>query len=77
VPDEAASAEPVVRQRALTFTEEAMIRYADDCVAARDAAALKRSSTRRTPPKPASPAVEFNPYSDVSPSVVKPYGQSW
>src|SRR5579871_4281537 len=29
------SAEPAVPQRALTFTEEAMIQYADNCVVAR------------------------------------------
>jgi hypothetical protein len=77
VPDEASEAEPVALVRHLTFTEDAMIQYADGCLAARDAAALKRTSLRRQPVKtPAAPA-EFNPYSDSSPTPVKPYGQSW
>jgi hypothetical protein len=75
-PDEASGAEPNTMARALTFTEDAMIRYSEDCVAARDAAALKRTSVRRQTPKPAAPA-EFNPYGEVAPVPVKPYGQSW
>jgi hypothetical protein len=63
---------------ALTFTEDAMITYADDCEATRAAAALKRTSMRRQPPKaPAAPAAEFNPYSEASPAPSKPYGQNW
>lgn len=77
VSDEASGEVPVIVQRALTFTEDAMIRYADDCVAARDAAALKRTSLRRQPAKTAAAAAEFNPYSEISPAPVKPYGQSW
>src|SRR5580692_7425899 len=38
VTDEAGDPESPVPQRALTFTEDAMIRYADDCVIAREAA---------------------------------------
>jgi hypothetical protein len=75
--DEASSAEPDIANRTLTFTEEAMMRYAEDCIAARDAAALKRTSMRRLQPKPAAAPAEFNPYSDGAPSPVKPYGQSW
>lgn len=73
--DEATGAEPAPAERSLTFTEAAMIHYADECVAARDALALKRSSLRRQP-KAAAPA-EFNPFSDAVPAPVKPYGQGW
>ena len=76
--DEAGGAEPVVALRTLSFTEAAMIRYADEVVAARDAAALKRSSNRR--PQPAKEAAadgEFNPYSEPVRTPVKPYGQNW
>jgi hypothetical protein len=77
--DEAVTEEPVNARRSLTFTEEAMSQYADEIVAAREAAALKRSSTRRQPPKDAAAAVpaEFNPYSESAPAPVKPYGQNW
>jgi len=76
--DEAGGTEPAHAQRALTFTEDAMIRYADDCVAARDAAALKRTSQRRQTPKAVPPPGEFNPYSEIAPPVpLKPYGQGW
>jgi hypothetical protein len=75
--DEASGAEPDISLRALTFTEDAMIRYADDCLAARDAAALKRTSLRRQAPKAAAAPGEFNPYGEVVPVPVKPYGQSW
>jgi hypothetical protein len=76
--DEASGAEPVVIQRTLTFTEEAMIRYADEIIAARDAAALKRSSTRRQQPaKEAAAPGEFNPYTETVQVPSKPYGQNW
>jgi hypothetical protein len=76
--DEITGPEPVVAQRTLTFTEEAMIRYADEVVAARDAAALKRSSNRRQQPaKEAAAPGEFNPYSEATPTPAKPYGQNW
>jgi hypothetical protein len=76
--DEAGGPEPVVTLRALSFTEEAMIRYADEVVAARDAAALKRSSNRRQQPaKEAAAPGEFNPYSEAVPTPAKPYGQNW
>lgn len=75
--DEASGAEMNSAPRALTFTEDAMIRYSEDCVAARDAAALKRTSLRRQTPKPASPAAEFNPYAEIGTTPVKPFGQSW
>jgi hypothetical protein len=75
--DEAGGGEPDIAHRTLIFTEEAMIRYADDCVAARDAAALKRTSLRRQPPKAAAAPGEFNPFNDSTPTPVKPYGQSW
>jgi hypothetical protein len=77
VNDEAADAPAAAPQRAITFTEEAMIEYADGCVAARDAAALKRASLRRQPPKAAAAPAEFNPYSEIQPAPVKPYGQNW
>ena len=78
VADEASGPEPATpAQRALTFTEDAMIRYADDCVLAREAAALKRSSVRRQPPKPAENAAEFNPYNETAVTPAKPYGQNW
>jgi len=77
VSDEAGGVESLVAQRALTFTEAAMIQYADDCVAARDAAALKRSSLRRQPAKASAAAAEFNPYSEVAPIPAKPHGESW
>jgi hypothetical protein len=73
--DEASVTEPNHTPRAITFTEDAMIRYSEDCVAARDAAALKRTSLRKQTPKPA-PA-EFNPYGEVAPVPAKPYGQNW
>jgi len=76
--DEASGAEPPVANRKLTFTEEAMIRYADEIVAARDAAALKRSSTRRQQPaKEAAAPGEFNPYTEAAADPTKPYGQNW
>jgi len=75
--DEASGAEPNSSPRSLTFTEDAMIRYADDCLAARDAAALMRTSLRRQAPKAAAAPAEFNPYGEVVPVPVKPYGQSW
>ena len=76
--DHAAGAEPAVTLRTLSFTEAAMIRYADEVVAARDAAALKRSSNRRQQPaKEAAAPGEFNPYSEAVPTPVKPYGQNW
>ena len=74
----AGGAAPPIAHRTLTFTEEAMILYADEIVAARDAAALKRSSNRRQQPaKETPPPGEFNPYSEASPAPVKPYGQNW
>jgi hypothetical protein len=76
--DEVSGAEPAVTLRSLSFTEAAMIRYADEVVAARDAAALKRSSSRRQqPPKEAAEPGEFNPYSETVPAPAKPYGQNW
>ncbi len=76
--DEAGGADPVVTLRTLSFTEAAMIRYADEIVAARDAAALKRSSSRRQQPaKEAAAPGEFNPYSEAVPAPAKPYGQNW
>jgi hypothetical protein len=76
--DEVGGAEPVVALRALAFTEAAMIRYADEIVAARDAAALKRSSNRRPQPaKESGEPGEFNPYSEAVPVPAKPYGQNW
>jgi hypothetical protein len=63
--------------RAITFTEEAMILYSEDCAAVRDAAAVKRASQRRQPVKPPAPPAEFNPFSDSTPAPAKPYGQSW
>jgi hypothetical protein len=79
VTDEASGAEPPVAHRTLTFTEEAMSQYADDIITARDAAALKRSSTRRQQPaKEAVPPAEFNPYSQTAAvAPAKPYGQNW
>ncbi len=66
-------------EHVVTFTETAMSQYAEECVAAKDAAALKRSSNRRQAPKPAD--AEFNPYSEAAaagaPAPVKPYGQNW
>jgi hypothetical protein len=78
VMDETIGAEPVVTLRTLSFTEAAMIRYADEIVAAREAAALKRSSNRRQQPaKEAGAPGEFNPYSETVPLPAKPYGQNW
>ncbi len=62
--------------RAMTFTEEAMIRYADECVATKEAAVLKRMSSKRQQPKAATEE-EFNPYSQAAAVPAKPYGQSW
>jgi hypothetical protein len=81
-PEELAGADPSTSQKSVTFTEEAMIRYADEIVAAREAAALKRSSTRKQPVKEAAAAAaagsgEFNPYTDTAAAPVKPYGQNW
>lgn len=65
-------------QRALTFTEDAMIHHAEECVSARTAAALKRSSVRRQPPKAAPAPAEFNPYTEAPLTApTKPYGQNW
>ena len=75
--DEAGVADPSTIPRAQTFTEDAMMRYSDDCVAARDAAALKRTSLRRQAPKAAAAPAEFNPYGEVAPVPAKPYGQNW
>jgi hypothetical protein len=75
--DEASGAAPDIAHRTLTFTEEAMSRYAEDCVAAREAAALKRTSMRKQQPKAATATAEFNPYNEGAPNPVKPYGQSW
>jgi hypothetical protein len=76
--DEVVGEEPVVTLRTLSFTEEAMIRYADEIIAARDAAALKRSSNRRPQPaKEAAAPGDFNPYSEAVPAPAKPYGQNW
>jgi hypothetical protein len=62
---------------ALTFTEEAMIHYADDCEATRVAAALRRPSPRKQAPKAPATTAEFNPYSEALPAPAKPYGQNW
>ncbi len=67
---------PSLEQRSLTFTEGAMIIYAGEIVAARDAAALKRSSSRRQQTKD-TPAPAFNPYSETAAAPAKPYGQNW
>lgn len=76
--DESCSAEPGPVQRSLTFTEEAMIRYADEIVAAREAAALKRSSSRRQPAKDGLAPAEFNSYGGGDAAApAKPYGQGW
>jgi hypothetical protein len=69
--------EAIPAQRAVTFTEAAMIQYADECVAAKDAAALKRTSSKRQPAKEVTPAAEFNPYREFTPAPAKPYGQNW
>jgi hypothetical protein len=64
--------------RALTFTEEAMCRYAEDCVSARDAAALKRNSQRRQPAKAAiAPPSEANPPGGFSPATGTPAWRTW
>lgn len=75
--DEAGGTESPNTLRALTFTEDAMIQYMEGCVAARDAAALKRTSIRRQPAKAAAPPAEFNPYSEVPGAPQKPYAQKW
>ena len=76
--DELNGADPAATLRTLSFTEDAMIRYADEIVAARDAAALKRSSNRRAQPaKEAGAPDEFNPYNEAAPTPPKPYGQNW
>jgi len=77
--DGVTAVDPAAIQRSVTFTENAMIQYADDCVAARDAAALKRTSLRRQAPKAAAATAtgEFNPYSEITPVPAKPYGQNW
>lgn len=75
--DEAAG----TQQRALTFTEEAMNRYAEECVLARNAASLKRASVRRQPAKADAAPAPFNPYNEglsaVETPVAKPFRQSW
>lgn len=76
--DDPGAVDPAVTLRALSFTEDAMIRYADEVVAARDAAALKRSSSRRPQAaKEAAAPGEFNPYGEAAPAPAKPYGQNW
>ena len=75
--DEASGTEPNGDPRAMTFTEDAMMRYSEDCLAARDAAALKRTSLRRQAPKASAAPAEFNPYGEVAPCPAKPYGQGW
>jgi len=64
-------------QRAVTFTEEAMMHYADECLAAKEAASLKRSSQRRQAPKAEEPAGEFSTYAPAAAIAAKPYGQNW
>ncbi len=75
--DEAGCAAPIPTDRALSYTEEAMMQYSDECVAARGAAALKRTSLRRQPPKTAAAPAEFNPYSEIPAAPAKPYGENW
>jgi hypothetical protein len=78
VPDEATGgAIPATAQRALTYTEAAMMEYSDGCLAARDAAALKRTSLRKQPVKAAAAPAEFNPFSDTEAAPAKPYGDNW
>jgi hypothetical protein len=79
VNDEASGMTLAQAERTLTFTEEAMIHYADECLAARDAAALKRSSVKRNPVKAAAATAtgEFNSFGEMALTPVKPYGQNW
>ena len=72
-----AGGRPSPEQRSLTFTEGAMILYADEIVAARDAAALKRSSNRRQQTNDTPAPAEFNPYTESAAAPAKPYGQNW
>src|SRR3954465_8685274 len=67
--------EPAGLERDLTFTEEAMKNYADECNAARDEAALKRSSSRRQTPQPDAED-KSDPYAP-KPLPVNPFGQNW
>jgi hypothetical protein len=62
--------------RKLTYSEAAMMQYSDDCVAARGAAALKRTSMRRTP-KPAGAPYDPNIGGEHRPTLVKTFGQNW
>jgi hypothetical protein len=65
-------------QHHVTFTEEAMIRFAEDCAAAKEAALARKHSTRRQPAKEEdadAPAV--NSFNDGPVIPVKPYGNAW
>ena len=64
--------------RTFSFSEDAMIRYAGEIVAERDAAALRRSSSRaQQAAKKAADPGELSPYNGTVPVAVKPYGQNW
>lgn len=65
--DEAADTGLTGARRALTFTEAQMSSYETECVAARDAAALKRKSPRRQPSRTPAPC-EFNPFREPAPA---------
>ena len=58
-------------EHALIFTEDEMALHSKDCLAARDAAALKRKAPRR------APATTVPLGSDAVPTPVKTFGQNW
>lgn len=67
-------------ERALTFTEDDMGTHSKDCLAARDAAALKRKTPRRAPTTTAPrPPGEFQPSFNSEAATVpgKTFGQNW
>lgn len=75
-----ATAEPEVApiQHHVTFTEEAMIRFAEDCAAVKEAALARKHSSRRQPAKEEdadAPAV--NSFNDGPAVAVKPFGNAW
>lgn len=77
--DDSGVADPAVPLRAFSFSEDAMIRHAGEIVAERDAAALKRSSSRAQQAAKKATAGEFSSNSDTEAvsATVRPYGQNW
>jgi hypothetical protein len=62
---------PQSASRAFTFTEDQMSSHLQECVALRDAAALRRRAPRRMPSK-AADVDESRPWNQVAPQFAKP-----